>query len=126
MDEELEREISYNADHFVTRYEMESRGRYERELAAQRLEIAGLKAEKVSDAKDIELYKQFRADMKEALEPIKEDIKSLQKHAAVQDEWNAATKGSIIRLRDDVNDLLHLTRRKIPNESICPGWGDIP
>lgn len=126
MAEAMEREISYNADHYINRYEMDCRTRYERELSEQRLEIANLKAEKVSDEKDIELYKQFRRDLKEALEPIKDDVKCLQAHAAAQDVWNAATKGSIIRLHDDVRELMQLTRRRIPNESICPGWGDIP
>lgn len=126
MAEEMEREITYNADHYVTRYEIENRKRYERELADQRLEIANLKAEKVSDEKDIELYKQFRRDLKEAVDPIKDDIKGLQAHAAAQDTWNAVTKGSTIRLREDVNDLLRLTRRVVPNESVSPGWGDIP
>ena len=120
MADEMEREITYNADHFVTRYEMESRHSYERELAAQRQEIANLKAEKISDAKDIEVYKQTRADLKEALAPIKDDIKNLQAHAAAQDAWNAAQQGALHRLNDDVEDLLHLTRRHIPRRYICP------
>ena len=129
MAEEMENEMNINfgsADHPITRYEMASRLAYEKELARQRMEISELKSEKISDAKDIELYKQFRSDLKEALEPIKDDVKSLQAHAAAQDVWNAATKGSIIRLHDDVRELMQLTRRRIPNESICPGWGDIP
>lgn len=124
--EEMEREITYNADHNVSRYEIESRRSYERELAQQQLELERLQAEKISDAKDIELYKQFRQDLKEALEPIKDDIHNLQAKASAQDAWNAAQQGALACLRGDVNDLLHLTRRKIPNEVITPGWGDIP
>ena len=120
MADEMEREITYNADHFVTRYEMESRHAYERELAAQRLEIANLKAEKISDAKDIEVYKQTRADLKEALAPIKEDIKCLQARAASQEAWNAAQQGALHRMSDDINDLLHLTHRYIPRRYITP------
>lgn len=129
MADEMENEMNINfgsADHPVTRYEMASRLAYEKELARQRMEISELKSEKISDAKDIELYKQFRRDLKEAVDPIKDDIKCLQAHAAAQDVWNASTKGAMIRMRDDVNDLLRLTRRVVPNESVSPGWGDIP
>lgn len=129
MADEVENEMNINfgsADHPITRYEMASRVAYEKELARQRMEISELKSEKISDAKDIELYKQFRSDLKEALGPIKDDIKDLQTRAAAQDVWNATNKGAVIRLRDDVNDLLRLTRRVVPNESVSPGWGDIP
>lgn len=118
--EPMEREINYNADHLVTRYEIESRTGYERELAAQRLEIATLKAEKISDAKDIEIYKQLKSELNAAVDPIKADIKSIEAKLAEQAVWNAAQQGALHRISDDVNDLLRLTRRHIPRRYICP------
>lgn len=126
MSEEMEREITYNADHMVTRYEIESRSHYERDLAAQRLRIAELEAEKLSDHKDIELYKQTRADLEKALDPIKSDIKELKDRSDAQLAINAATKHALMSMRKDIDDLESLTVRRIPNESITPGWGDIP
>lgn len=126
MADEMEREINYNADHLVTRYEADCRRSYERELAEQRLKIAHLEAEKISDAKDIEVYKQTRADLKEALAPIKEDIKCLQARAAAQDAWNAAQQGALHRMHDDIDDLLHLTHRYIPRRYITPPIEDVP
>ena len=126
MADEMEREISFNADHKVTRYEADCRRSYERELAEQRLKIAHLEAEKISDEKDIEVYKQTRADLKEALAPIKEDIKCLQAKAAAQDVWNTAQQAALHRISDDVNDLLHLTRRYIPRRYIMPPIEDAP
>ena len=126
MAEEMEREINYNADHFITRYEMESRHSYERELAAQRLEIANLKAEKISDAKDIEVYKQTKRDLKEAIDPLKEDIEHLKCKAAAQDAWNAAQQAALHGMRADIDDMLHLTRRYIPRRYITPPIVDEP
>lgn len=120
MAEDMEREISYNADHWVSRYEMGSRHSYEREIAAQQLEIANLKAEKISDAKDIELYKQFRIDLKAATDPIKDDIERLKCKAAAQDVWNTAQQAAMHGMRSDIDDLLHLTRRYIPRRYIMP------
>lgn len=120
MAEEMDREYNYNVDHRVTRYEADCRRGYERELAEQRMQIAHLEAEKISDAKDIEVYKQTRADLKAALDPIREDVKALQMKAAAQDVWNTAQQGALARLNDDVNELLRMTRRYIPRQVITP------
>lgn len=120
MADEMEREITYNADHYVSRYEIESRHAYERQLAAQQLEIANLKAEQISDKKDIEVYKQTRADLKAAIDPIKADIETLKCKAAAQDVWNTAQQAALHGIRSDVDDLMHLTRRYIPRRYIMP------
>lgn len=126
MAEAMEKEVTYNADHWVSRYEIESRQRYERELDAQRLEIATLKAEKISDAKDIELYKQFRRDLKDAVDPIKDDIEQLKRKTHEQDVWNTAQQAAMHRMSDDIADLLHMTRRRIPRHYITPPIEDAP
>lgn len=125
MAEEMETELVYQADHPVTRYEMASRHAYERELAEQRMKISELTSEKISDKKDIEVYKQVRADIKDAVEPLQVEIKELQEKAAAQLAWNAAAKGAMAAMRKDIEDLEALTVRKIPNASVTPGW-DIP
>lgn len=118
--EAMEREITYNADHWVSRYEIESRQGYERELAAQRLKIANLEAEKISDAKDIEVYKQVKSDIKEAVGPLWHEVECLKAKAAAQDVWNTAQKAAMHSMRGDIDDLLRLTRRYIPRRYIMP------
>ena len=120
MAEEMEREVTYNADHWVSRYEIESRNSYERELAAQRLKIANLEAEKISDAKDIEVYKQLKGELKEATGPIWHEIECLKGRMAAQDVWNTAQQAAMHSMRSDIDDLLHLTRRYIPRRYIMP------
>lgn len=119
-DEKMEREVTYNADHWVSRYEIESRRNYEREISEQRLKIANLEAEKISDAKDIEVYRQVQKDIEKATDPLKHDIECLKAKAAAQDVWNTAQQAALHGIRSDVDDLLHLTRRYIPRRYIMP------
>ncbi len=120
MAEEMEKEITYNADHWVSRYEIESRRNYESELNEQRLKIANLEAERLSDHKDIAVYKQVQKDIKEATEPLKSEIEHLKCKAAAQDVWNTAQQAAMHGMRNDIDDLLHLTRRYIPRRYIMP------
>ena len=133
MAEEMEREVNYNADHFVTRYEIDRRHAYEREISDQRLEIANLKAEKISDAKDIEVYKQVQKDIDKATDPLKceighlkGEIEHLKNKAAEQAVWNTAQQAALHGLRSDVDDLLRLTHRYIPRRYIMPPIEDAP
>lgn len=126
MAEEMEREVTYNADHWVSRYEIENRRQYERELNEQRLKIANLEAERLSDHKDIEVYKQVQRDIDKAIDPMKHDIECLKAKAAAQDVWNTAQQAALHAIRNDVDDLLHLTRRYIPRRYIMPPIEDAP
>lgn len=119
-EEMMEREINYNADHWVSRYEIESRHGYESELNAQRLKIANLEAERLSDHKDIEVYKQVQRDIEKAVDPLKHEIEYLKCKAAEQAVWNTAQQSALHGLRADVDDLMHLTRRYIPRRYIMP------
>lgn len=126
MSEEMEREISYNADHWVSRYEIESRHGYERELAAQRLKISELESERISDRKDIELYKQVKEDIKNAIDPLKFEIHELKEKTECQAVWNATTKDALMRMHSDIEDLQRLTIHRIPRRVICPPIEDTP
>lgn len=126
MDEEMEKEITYNADHFVTRYEIDRRHGYEREISEQRLKIANLEAERMSDHKDIEVYKQVQKDIKEATDPMKCEIEHLKCKMAEQAVWNTAQQAALHSIRGDVDDLLRLTHRYIPRRYIMPPIEDAP
>lgn len=120
MAEEMEREVTYNADHWVSRYEIERRREYERELNDQRLKIANLEAERLSDHKDIELYRQLHGEINDATEPLKCEIEHMKCKIAEQAAWNAAQQAAMHGMRSDIDDLLHLTRRYIPRRYIMP------
>lgn len=42
-----------------------------------------------------------------------------------QRSFNAGIMGKVGCIGDQVNELLGLTKRVVPNSSICPGWGDV-
>ena len=42
-----------------------------------------------------------------------------------QKAFNAGIMGRVGCIGDQVNELLGLTKRVVPNGSICPGWGDV-
>lgn len=125
MAEEMEREITFNADHWVSRYEIGSRCDYERELAKQRLEIAELRAEKISDAKDVEVYKQVQKDIEKAVEPLARDIRELQRFQKDQLIYNGVNTTTQEFMKGQIARLYSLTALEVPNSSVCPGWGDV-
>lgn len=52
-----------SCDHVVNRYELETQFAYQKELMAKDLKISELQSEKISDQKDIELYKQIKSEL---------------------------------------------------------------
>lgn len=42
-----------------------------------------------------------------------------------QKAFNAGIMGRVGCIGDQVNELMGLTKRVVPNSSICPGWGDV-
>ena len=97
-------------EHFVNRYE-----------AAQAARIAELESEvKLRDAntyvdqKILEVYRYF--DNK--LEGVNAAI-------CAQNVYNATNSAAINCINGQVAELMALTKRVVPNSSICPGWGNV-
>lgn len=97
-------------EHFVNRYE-----------AAQAARIAELESEvKLRDAntyvdqKLLEVYRYF--DNK--LEGVNAAI-------CAQNVYNATNSAAINCINGQVAELMALTKRVVPNSSICPGWGNV-
>lgn len=109
---------------FATQHDLDRSDAFNHELQNRDIMIASLNAERVSDQHDIELYKQFRVDLNNALEPIRQDIRALEKRAAEQDVYNGVNTATICGIKEQIKVLQGLTVIKIPNESITPGWDD--
>lgn len=106
-------------------YELDRRIDDVERMADKDMAIAELQAEKVSNEHDIELYKQFRVDLNSALEPIKSDIRELQRFERDQAVYNGVNTATQTLIRSQVDELLALTKRIIPNASVVPGWGEV-
>lgn len=108
-------------EHYVTRSEFELGQR----ISALEMEKAVLEANKESEAKMVEVYKQSRSELKAFMD------KSDMRHDA-QNAWNAQQmcnnahmSDAIAANRASIDALKQVTRIVVPNNAICPGWGDV-
>ena len=99
---------------YVNRYEMTMA----QELASKDGEIALLKADKYTDQKIVEAYK----DLQGQINTLKEEQNAINKNQAVYNGTNTAT---ISCLQQQVAALQGLTKLVVPNDSVCPGWGNV-
>lgn len=79
-------------DHGITRYEFSNEIQYSRDMQAKDLLIAKLEAEKVSDERDIEVYKQLRGEIKELQTNIGAQIAMINQNLGAQAVINQANK----------------------------------
>ena len=97
-------------DHFVNRYEAEQAAR----IANLETEVKLRDANTYTDSKLLELYKY-----------VDGKFGVIDRELCEQHTFNALTNSSLNCLKGDVAELMALTRRVVPNSSICPGWGDV-
>lgn len=106
---------------WVNRYEMTM----SQELAAKDGEIALLKADKYTDEKIVEAYKDLQGQIKSVAAEMranKEEQSQINMNQAVYNGTNTAT---IACLQQQVAQLQSLTKLVVPNSSVCPGWGSV-
>ena len=97
-------------DHFVNRYEATQNAR----IAELETEVKLRDSNIYTDSKILELYKY-----------VDGKFGVIDRELCEQHTFNALTNSSLNCLKGDVAELMALTRRVVPNSSICPGWGDV-
>lgn len=105
----------------VNRYEMHM----QQALAAKDAEIGLLKSNIYTDGKLVELYTSLDGKISALAGEVrgnKDAQNAVNMQQAVYNGTNTAAFGC---LQNQVNELLSLTKRVVPNGSICPGWGDV-
>ena len=95
---------------YVNRYEMTMA----QELAVKDGKIALLEADKYTDQKLTEVYKDLNGQ-----------INNLQQQISQQAVYNATVNGSISCIQNQIAQLQGLTKLVVPNTSVCPGWGNV-
>lgn len=98
---------------------------YERELMDKEHALNMSEMRRISDEHDIELYKQIRSEIKAVDDKLEREVRRIDEVNAVQRTYNATQTAAIGSLQHQVNELMHITRRVVPNSSICPGWGGV-
>lgn len=94
----------------VNRYELGQ----ESKIADLQSQIALRDANIYNDQKLIEVYKYFDGELKE-----------VRKDLCDQKVYNATNTAAIGCIQGQVAQLYSLTALRIPNTSICPGWGNV-
>lgn len=98
----------------VNRYELN----LVQEIAAKDAHIGLLEADKYTDQKIVEAYKDLQAQ----ITAIKDNQTAINTQQAV---YNGTNTAMINCMQQQIAELLALTKRIVPNPSICPGWGDV-
>lgn len=105
----------------VNRYELG----LQQQLSASQSENALLKSNIYTDGKLVQVYATLEGKINELAKEVrtnKDEQTAVNMEQAVYNGTNTAT---INCLRGQVYELLGLTKRVVPNGSICPGWGDV-
>ena len=105
----------------VNRYEQG----LQQQLSASQSENALLKSNIYTDGKLVQVYTSLEGQIKELAKEVrtnKDEQTAVNMEQAVYNGTNTAT---INCLRGQVYELIGLTKRVVPNGSVCPGWGDV-
>jgi hypothetical protein len=97
-------------DHGYSRYDAEKDSR----IAALETEVKLRDANTYTDQKLLEMYKYV--DGKFGI---------VEAQLCEQRVYNATNTAAIACVQGQVAELMALTKRVVPNGSICPGWGDV-
>lgn len=87
-------------------------------LAQKDSEIALLKSEQNTEVKIADIYERI-------MTRVNQDQRDQAAVNAQQAVYNATANSSIAVLNNQVGQLMSLTALRIPNTSVCPGWGEV-
>ena len=95
------------------------------ELAAKDAKIGLLEADKYTDQKIVEAYKDLQGQIKELAGEVranKDEQAGINMQQAVYNGTNTAT---LQCMQQQIAQLQGLTKLVVPNGSVCPGWGNV-
>lgn len=101
-------------EQYVTRYELNM----VQQLAQKDSEIALLKSEQNTEIKIADVYERL-------ITRINADRNDQQKVNADQAVWNGVNTATMNCMSNQIAQLMSLTALRIPNTSVCPGWGEV-
>lgn len=116
---------SPNGNNYVNRYELDMQMGYEKQIQELSLKNAALEADKISDAKDVEVYRTLRQEMNNMNDKLSARINFCEGSINAQAVYNATNTANIGCIQRQVYELQAMTKTVIPNTSICPGWGAV-
>lgn len=108
-------------DRCVTRHEMDLL----REIIDGKQANAILTAQADVDKKIVDVYNALAKQDKELIAKIESNYKEQSKVNMDQAVYNGVNTATLNCMQGRIDELLALTARRVPNTSVCPGWGDV-
>ena len=108
-------------DHFVNRYEMN----LVRELQNKDTALAISESEKYTDKKMVEVYNALNAQDKAIRADVAANYREFRDFTDQQSTYNGVNTATLGCMKNQIDQLLGLTKLVIPNGSCCPGWGAV-
>lgn len=105
----------------VTRYE----NGLVQEIAKKDSENSLLRAQVYSDQKLVEAYADLQRQIKEVAVEVRANKDAQTDVNMQQAVYNGTNTATISCIKGQVDELLGMTKRVIPNGSVCPGWGEV-
>ena len=103
-----------SSDEYVTRYEADM----QHQLASKDVEIAIIKSEQFTETKIADVYERI-------MTRVNADRNAQQEINAAQAVYNGTNTATLGCMQNQIAQLMSLTALRIPNTSVCPGWGAV-
>ena len=110
-----------NGSAMVNRYELG----LVQELAAKDAKIGLLEADKYTDQKIVEAYKDLQGQINAVAAEVRANKDAQGQINMQQAVYNGTNTATLQCMQQQVAQLLGLTKLVVPNASVCPGWGNV-
>ena len=95
------------------------------ELAAKDAKIGLLEADKYTDQKIVEAYKDLQGQINAVAAEVRANKDAQGQINMQQAVYNGTNTATLQCMQQQVAQLLGLTKLVVPNASVCPGWGNV-
>lgn len=113
--------VRNNDDPPVNRYELN----LVRELQNKDAALAISESEKHTEKKMVEVYNALNAQDKAIRAEIEARYREFRDFTDQQSTYNGVNTATLGCMKNQIDQLMSLTAMRIPNTSICPGWGAV-
>ena len=111
----------YACSAMVNRYELG----LVQELAAKDAKIGLLEADKYTDQKIVEAYKDLQGQINAVAAEVRANKDEQYQVNMQQAVYNGTNTTTLQCMQQQIAQLLSLTKLVLPNGSVCPGWGNV-
>ena len=111
----------YACSAVVNRYELG----LVQELAAKDAKIGLLEADKYTDQKIVEAYKDLQGQINAVAAEVRANKDEQYQVNMQQAVYNGTNTTTLQCMQQQIAQLLSLTKLVVPNGSVCPGWGNV-